>query len=67
VLNNEVGAERDRVELISLARATLAIAQQDLPTVVLAEFAAGCLDVRTFLLCHFQAVLARVGVLPHAA
>jgi hypothetical protein len=22
--------------------------------------------VRTFLLCHFQAVLARVGALPHA-
>jgi hypothetical protein len=23
--------------------------------------------VRAFLLCHFQAVLARVGALPHAA
>jgi hypothetical protein len=67
VLDNEVGAERDRVELVGLARATLAIAQRDLPTVVLAEFATGRFDACAFLLCHFQAILVRVGALPHAA
>ncbi len=67
VLDNEVGAKRDRVELVGFARATLAIAQRDLSTVVLAESTMGRLDMRAFLLYHFQAILARVGALPHVA
>ncbi len=53
VLDNEVGAEWDCVELVGLTRATLAIAQQDLPAIVLVESATSRLDARTFLLCHF--------------
>jgi hypothetical protein len=67
VLDNEVGTERDRVELVGFTRATLTITQRDLPAVVLAKSTASRLDVRAFLLCHFQAILARVGALPHAA
>ncbi len=66
VLDNEVAAEWDRVKLVGLAQATLPIVQRDLPAVVLAESAAGRLDARAFLFCHFQAVLTRVGALPHA-
>jgi hypothetical protein len=66
VLDNEVDAKRDHVELVGFARATLAIAQRDLSTVVLAESVAGRLDVRAYSLCRFQVVLARVGALPHA-
>ncbi len=67
MLDNEVGTKWDRVKLVGLARATLPIAQRDLPAVVLAESAAGRLDACAFLFCHFQTVLARVGALPHAA
>jgi len=67
VLEHEVGAKRDRVELVAPARATFAIVQKDLPAEVFAEFAAGLLDARAFLSNHFQGVLALVGELPTAA
>ncbi len=67
VLEHEVDAKRDRVELVGLAWATFAIVQEDLPAEVFAEFAAGLLDARTFLSNHFQGVLASVGELPATA
>jgi hypothetical protein len=63
MLEHEVGAKQDRVELVGLARATLVIVQEDLSTEIFIEFAAGLLDARTFLSSHFQGVLAPVGEL----
>jgi hypothetical protein len=67
MLEHEVSAERDHIELVGLARAMLAIVQEYLLAEVFAEFAAGFLDARTFLSSHFQGVLAPVRELPAAA